>query len=159
MRGVCACGAVVVAAAELGRGGVHCHCTTCTRIAGGGAASSVLVPREALTITCREDALSGYRSSPNTVRWHCATCHAPIYAEVTDLPELGFFVSAALFEAGALAEVRFEHMFVRSTPSWHRIADDAPKHDAEAPASVLGLLPAPRRAPGAGSPPRFVRPA
>lgn len=156
MRGTCACGAVAVDAAQVAPIGVHCHCTTCTKVAGGGGATSVLVPRQALAIHCRDGALASYRSSPNSQRWHCAACHAPIYTDVEDLPELGFFVSATLFDPTALAGVRFEHMFVRSAPAWQALGDDAPLHQADAPGATLGLPAEPRRAPA--PPPRFVRP-
>lgn len=112
--------------------GVICHCSMCRTISGSGASPVVLVKRNAFEIV-RGDALSAYRSSSNTDRWHCAHCHSPIYADVFDRPDLPLFVPAGLFET---LDVAFEHIFTASAASWDAICDDRPRH-ADAPPKDL----------------------
>lgn len=136
-RGTCQCGRVSVDAGEIAPLGLHCYCSICRKIAGAPFSSVVLVPRRALAITCAEGAISGHASSPNFVRHHCAACHGPIHGDVTDRPDLAFFVSATLFDAAALAHVRFEHIFVGSKVAWYAIQDGAPQHQEQLPDAVM----------------------
>ena len=94
----------------------------CRRISGAAISHVLVVKGGGFRVVSGREALSMYRSSANTERHHCGRCHAPIYAVVTDKPELGTFVPAGIVEdPSALASVAFEPIFAKYLARWHRI--------------------------------------
>lgn len=129
IRGTCQCEGVAVSVDTIAPVGVQCYCSICRKIAGAPFAAVVMAKRSDFRVERGADLLVKYNATPNYDQWHCSHCHAPIYGEVTDKPQIPLFISAALLDVEALADVKFDHMFVRSLVPWHRILDDRPRHD------------------------------
>lgn len=129
LRGTCQCEGVEVVVDAVDPVGVRCYCSICRKIAGAPFAAVVTTRREAFRIERGADLLVKYNATPNYDRWHCSRCHAPIFGEVTDKPEIPLFISATLLPPETIEHVVFDHMFVRSLVLWYRIQDDRPKHE------------------------------
>jgi hypothetical protein len=134
MRGQCQCAQVVVDVERVLRNGMVCCCSMCRRISGSPMSYVLLVAREAFRVANGRDALASYASSPNTLRWHCGTCHAPVYAEVTDNPALPLFVPAGILDEAAWSSgVAFQPIFAADLAPWHAIDWSGPVHPGAPP--------------------------
>ncbi|NUO47377.1 MAG: hypothetical protein HOV80_00825 [Polyangiaceae bacterium] len=140
MRGRCQCAKVVVEIDRIERAGVVCCCSMCRRISGSPLSYVLLVARGAFRITAGREALSSYASSHNTLRFHCGTCHAPMYAEVTDNAELPLFVAAGVVDdAHALEAVGFEPIFADDLAPWHKLDWAGTVHGGAPPADLFRI--------------------
>jgi hypothetical protein len=139
LRGSCQCGQVEIEVDRVEPVGLACCCSMCRKISGAATSPVVLVARSALRVAKGKRALSSFASSDNTLRYHCGTCHAPIYADVFERPDFGLFVPAGIFdEPAALAQVRFERIFASSLAPWHQDGGhDQPRHEEGPPIDRL----------------------
>jgi hypothetical protein len=137
--GVCACKGVAFEVRAVEPVGLDCYCEICRTIAGAPYSAVVLCERADLTLLRGAELLSRYTSSPDFVRIHCGTCHAPLWGEVTHRPA-PLFVSAGALDPASIAHVVFDHIFVRSLVPWHRITDDRPRFDTFREGGVVARL-------------------
>jgi hypothetical protein len=136
MNATCSCGRVEIELDAVAPVGLHCYCTICRKITGGAHSTTVRARREAFRVVRGADDLARYQATPGVDRWHCATCHAPIFSEEPGRPEWGVFVPAGLLDPEAIGHLVFDHIFVAERPRWHRIRDDRPQHDGLPPRPV-----------------------
>jgi hypothetical protein len=134
MRATCHCEGIELEVPAVGPVGYACYCDICRKIAGSAFSAVVCAPPGTLRVVRGGELLAKYNASEPFDRYHCARCHAPVYAEGPTLPDVPVFIPATAFAASDVAHVAFDHMFVRSLVPWHRIADDGrPRHETFPP--------------------------
>ncbi|MET0410429.1 MAG: GFA family protein [Polyangiaceae bacterium] len=128
ITGACLCGSVRYEADDPSHQLTHCHCSMCRKHHGAPFASFVEVEPSALRWLAGEERVASYPSSAACVRRFCELCGSvapePI-AERLRVPAGNLL--------GDLGSRRGVHVFVRSKPAWHVIADTSLQHDAAAP--------------------------
>src|SRR6476646_10590210 len=72
---------------ELGEFG-YCHCTSCRKASGSAHAANAPVARAAFRLLSGAERLREFESSPGKRRVFCSRCGSPIYAYLTERPEL-----------------------------------------------------------------------
>lgn len=75
----------------------HCHCTDCQRATGGGKATIVFVPTDALTLEgeCRIYTVTGTDGS-HVNRGFCPECGSPVISFVDEQPGVRFIKAGSL---------------------------------------------------------------
>ncbi len=132
VQGGCLCGAVRYAIDTGGASGLdagalaatYCHCSMCRKATGGGYATLLGIPRDALRWT--RGAPQQYRSSPVATRGFCATCGSPLYDDGDAEDHLAVTVGS-LDDASA---VRPDHHYgIDSRLPWSDCGPDLPGHE------------------------------
>ena len=113
--GGCHCGAVRYELDAEPLFSLHCQCTDCQRIGGGGHASNFAVPEDAVSIT---GDLTEYTikadSGSNITRTFCPSCGSPVCVKAEAVP------GALLIRAGSLDDPSaFQPQMVIYTKSGH----------------------------------------
>jgi hypothetical protein len=128
ITGACLCGSVRYEADDHSQQLTHCHCSMCRKHHGAPFASFVEAEPMALRWLAGEERVVSYPSSPLRVRRFCAECGSVVPEPLDDR-----LLLPAGNLAGDLSDARGVHVFVRSKPAWHVIADALPRHEAAAP--------------------------
>ena len=128
IEGACLCGSVRYEVEGPLQSLMHCHCSMCRKHHGAPFATFSTVPRQAFRWLGGHDALLEYRSSEARTRRVCSTCGSVAPAPLGD----GVLLPAANL-LDALSGSTGLHMFVRSRPSWHIIADGLPEYEGAPP--------------------------
>lgn len=82
MRGSCLCQAIVYEVSRLDSPIVHCSCHTCRKSHAAAFNTSAAVKHEHLTWVQGKDLLTGFRSSPEKVRYFCSRCGTQLVAQL-----------------------------------------------------------------------------
>ena len=126
IEGGCVCGGVrFCITGKLGPAG-YCHCKQCQRASGSAFAANAPVRTKYFTLTCGEDLISEYESSPGKFRAFCRHCGSPIYSRRTTEPDLRRIRLGTLDsdpERRPLA-----HVWVSSKAPWYVIGDALPQY-------------------------------
>ncbi|HKP56777.1 MAG TPA: GFA family protein [Polyangiales bacterium] len=119
---------------EIGDFG-YCHCTSCRKASGSAHAANAPVERSAFRLICGSELLREFESSPGKLRSFCSRCGSPIYAYLTQSPEI------IRIRLGSLdtpfAKQPTAHTWVSDKAPWEPIEGDRPQFPEWAPRSVL----------------------
>jgi hypothetical protein len=123
--GSCRCGAVAFDITE-DMGDVRlCYCATCRKIGGSAFSAVALVDAAQFRLTRGQDNLSMYESIPGKYRYHCKTCHAPIYVRLESAPQ-NVRIRLGLLDFEPTVRIT-AHIWVSEKPDWYEIRDDLPQ--------------------------------
>jgi hypothetical protein len=140
MKSSCLCGDVSWDVDGPLRSLSHCHCSRCRKQHGAAFASYVMTPASGYRMH-GEPHVSGFETSPGTVRRFCTRCGSPVPGP----PQQGFAVVPAGNFAGDPGIRPQLHIFVASKAPWYEIPDSLPRFDAYPPGFGANVLPdAPR---------------
>ena len=127
LRGSCLCGAVGYELTQAPMWSHNCYCSRCRKATGGGFASNLFVPIEALRYSKGEDHLRSFKPSDAERFTHtfCDICGSTLpYRQETR--------GRAVVPMGSLDDDPGygprAHIFVKSKASWVAITDDLPQH-------------------------------
>jgi hypothetical protein len=99
IRGACRCGAIRYEIASEPTFGVQCQCLDCQHQSGGGHASFVGFPADALRLTGTLRFYESKADSGNTVRrGFCPTCGSPLVALSSGMPDMTAVMAGSLDE-------------------------------------------------------------
>ena len=133
--GSCLCGGVRYEIdGELSDFG-YCHCQSCRKASGSAHGANAGVDKRRLELHDAEDLLREYESSPGKIRAFCSRCGSPIFAYLTQTPNLVRVRLGTLdtpFEKHARA-----HTFVSEKADWETISGGTPQFDTWADPAVL----------------------
>jgi hypothetical protein len=126
--GACLCGALQYQAEGAGTNLIHCHCSRCRKHHGAPFATFVEADARSLRWLAGEGSVVKYASSAARERAFCAICGSVAPAPLQDrvlLPAGNLL--------GELVSTGGRHVFVRSKPPWHIIADALEQYDSVPP--------------------------
>lgn len=129
MRGSCLCGGVRFEVVEKFDIVVHCHCTNCKKLSGGGATTVGRVATDAIRILDGEELLQTYQPAEGTAKTFCSVCGSNLFgAGWPATPRAAVRLTAL---SSGLGQMPGAHIFVRSTAPWETLPDDGlPRFDA-----------------------------
>lgn len=134
-RGSCLCQSVrYEIRGSLGAFG-YCHCTSCQKASGSAFAANAAVNRSEFQLVSGSDTLREFESSPGKIRVFCSRCGSPVYAYLTQTPEVIRIRLGTLDTP--LADGPRAHTFVSERASWSPIEDTIPQFAGWAPRDVL----------------------
>ena len=116
---------------------VFCHCKSCKKSSGSAFAANGSVAVDEFNISCGEEMIATYESSPGKIRHFCNNCGSPLFTKVGDNPtklriRLGSLDTA--FEKTPSA-----HIFIEDAAGWELLTDILPKYDTWPPVDVLKI--------------------
>ena len=122
LTGSCLCGAIRFEIDAPFERVSSCHCTTCKKIAGGGATASGRVPTTAIRIVAGRDLLTTYQPDEGSAKSFCSVCGTNLFGAGWPDSE---HTSVRLPALDKPYEGRLEsHIFVRSLAPWEVLPDD-----------------------------------
>ena len=134
-RGSCLCGQITYETSEeLGDFG-YCHCRSCQKASGSAHGANAGVRRAAFSLNDDSGHLREYESSPGKVRAFCANCGSPLFAYLSDSPEV-IRVRLGSLDTSLRKQSR-AHTFVSEKAEWEVIADGLPQFETWASKDVL----------------------
>jgi hypothetical protein len=134
VTGRCLCGGVQFEVhGELGETRL-CYCELCRRANGSAFSANIPIPVERYHLLSGREHIREFESSPGAFRAFCSTCGSPLYGRTVRDPD-HVRVRLGTLSSEAQAKVT-AHVWVRSRPSWYRIADNLPQYEAS-PAGPL----------------------
>lgn len=140
-RGGCGCGAIryEIAAEPMFAG--QCQCLDCQHQTGGGHASFIAFPADAVRLTGAPRFYESRADSGNTVRrGFCATCGSPVVGHSSGMPDMTTIVAGSLDDPNL-----FKPQFVVYTSrghAWDLVDPALPSYPAMPPSA--GAEPASR---------------
>jgi len=141
VEGACFCGTVRYQADGPFSSMMSCHCSMCRKHHGAAFATYVSAPRDGFRWLSGEDAVLGYRSSPQWVRNSCGVCGSTVPTTL-ETPALALLPAGPL--EGELGATPQAHLFVGSKAPWYTITDDLPRHVEYPPEFASTGLPRPQ---------------
>ena len=133
LTGGCLCGEIRFAASAAPLSAIACHCKDCQRYIGGAPAYQLAFRRDAITAESGDPRrfVKTADSGHTITRMFCGTCGAPLFTDLSKLPNL------MIVNAGALddqTQVKLTaHIFAASAPHWHQFEPGIPRHDGDFP--------------------------
>lgn len=126
MLGGCACGAVRFKCDGKAVMEAHCHCRDCQRSSGAAMATFFAIPKQAFTVLHGKTSNYSYtgNSGQPVVRHFCPTCGAPLFTDVTVMPDLQFVRAASLDEPERIKPNM--HIYCVSAQPWGDWEDGLP---------------------------------
>ena len=127
LAGGCSCGAVRYQCDGEPVMAAHCHCRDCQRSSGAAMATVFAVPKVAfyfLQGKTSEFAYTGDSGQP-VIRHFCPKCGAPLFTDVTVMPDLKF-VRAASLDVPAQIHPSM-HIYCDSAQPWGELQDGLPR--------------------------------
>ena len=127
VTGRCLCGGVQFEVhGELGETRL-CYCELCRRANGSAFSANVPIPVEPYRLLGGRELIREFEPSPGAFRAFCSICGSPVYGRTVRDPD-HVRVRLGTLSGEAQAKVT-AHVWVRSKPSWYRIADDLPQYE------------------------------
>lgn len=114
LTGGCLCGSVRYRLDETPQVVVNCHCGMCRKHSGAAFLTYAAISNSAFTLESGE--LTGYRSSAEAVRTHCAVCGSSLTFTFENDPSCIWVTVGSLDEAGSLLPT--ENWFVDDKIEW-----------------------------------------
>lgn len=126
LQGGCSCGAVRYRCTGQPALVAHCHCRDCQRSSGAPMATVFAVPKTAFELLQGETASYAYTgdSGQPVLRHFCPTCGAPLFTDVTVMPDLKFIRAVSLDEPARVAPTM--HIYCASAQPWGDWPDGLP---------------------------------
>jgi hypothetical protein len=122
LHGSCHCGGVKFEVSETADTIRFCHCTTCKKLAGGGATANLRTPSSAIRILEGQELLQTYRPAEGSAKTFCRECGSNLFGGGWPESEFCGVRITALDDA---PEVRGGvHLYVRSLAPWEQLPDD-----------------------------------
>jgi hypothetical protein len=137
-RGQCLCGTVRYEVSGPFNTMMSCHCSRCRKHHGSTFSTFVSSPHDGFAWRSGQDAIVGYASSENSMRYSCNTCGAvvPIL-----MPKFGLALCPAGQLEGELGITPQAHIFAASRAPWYSFTDSLPRHDEYPPEFGAAALP------------------
>ncbi len=110
---------------KLGPAG-YCHCKQCQRASGSAFAANAPARTKYFGITCGDDLVSEYESSPGKFRAFCRRCGSPIYSRRDSEPEIRRIRLGTLDADPGRRPLA--HVWVGSKAPWYSIEDSLPQY-------------------------------
>jgi hypothetical protein len=134
LHGGCLCGAVRYEIATGPQAGVdpaallgtYCHCSMCRKATGGGYATLLSIPREAVRWTKGSPTL--YRSSPIATRGFCRQCGSPLFYDGEAEKQLSLTAGSLDDPSGIKPD---HHYGIESRLPWADCGPDLPGRETE----------------------------
>ena len=128
MQGSCLCGAVRFEVTGPFDGVVHCHCTSCKKLSGGGGTTSGRVATDAIRVLEGEELLRTFQPADGKAKTFCSVCGSNLFGAGWPEAEASAVRLAAL-DSG-LDQLPQAHIFVRSIAEWETLPEDGlPRFD------------------------------
>lgn len=127
LQGGCACGAIRYRCEGEPVLAAHCHCRDCQRSSGAAMATVFAVPKAAFHLLQGKTATYDYTgdSGQPVTRHFCPNCGAPLFTDVTVMPDLKFVRAASLDEPARI--VPSMHVYCDSAQRWGESQDGLPR--------------------------------
>jgi len=128
MQGGCLCGAVRFELTEPFGAVVHCHCTSCKKLSGGGGTTNGRLATEAIRVLEGEELLRTFQPADGKAKTFCSVCGSNLFGAGWPDSEASAVRLTALDDAaGQEPQV---HIFVRSIAEWETLPEDGlPRFD------------------------------
>jgi hypothetical protein len=126
IRGSCYCGTVKYEIRGQLLMFANCHCPDCRKFTGSAFNSVLATEAQGFAVTCGEDHLVPYESSPGRRRSFCKTCGCHLFSRVDHRPGM-VFVRAGSLDDDPLIKPQ-AHFWVSVKAPWHEICDSLPQH-------------------------------
>lgn len=128
LQGGCTCGAVRYRCEGEPVMAAHCHCRDCQRSSGAAMATVFAVPKAAFTLLQGRTATYVYigDSGQPVTRHFCPTCGAPLFTDVTVMPDILFIRAASLDEPARIQPTM--HIYCDSAQPWGECRDGLPRY-------------------------------
>jgi hypothetical protein len=134
LHGSCLCRGIRYEISGELRGALNCHCSMCRKAHGAAFRSRATVRSADFHLTCGEDLLTFYESSPGNHRGFCRVCGSPLVSKFDAYPSvLGLPLGALDDDPGVRPQA---HVYVASKAPWFTITDDLPQFAEAPPAKV-----------------------
>ena len=126
LKGQCSCGAVTYACDGEPVMVAHCHCRDCQRSSGAAMATVFAVPKQAFHLLSGETRRYAYTgdSGQPVYRHFCPNCGAPLFTDVTVLPDLQFIRATSLDNPAQVTSSL--HIYCDSAQPWGLPEDGLP---------------------------------
>ncbi|MEM7222851.1 MAG: GFA family protein [Pseudomonadota bacterium] len=131
-EGGCVCGALRYSCSAEPIVAGHCQCNACRRSSGTGHSSTMMVPKDAVTIAGEVKLYESTADSGNAItRAFCPTCGASVYLTNSGAPK-GLFLRASSLDD---PEIFQPQMVVNSArgASWDKLDPTLPSFEAMPP--------------------------
>ena len=127
-QGGCLCDAVRFELAEPFEAVVHCHCTSCKKLSGGGGTTSGRIATDAIRIIAGQELLRTFQPADGKAKTFCSVCGSNLFGAGWPQAEASAVRLTALDDAaGQLPQA---HIFVRSVAEWETLPEDGlPRFD------------------------------
>ena len=127
LEGSCLCGGVrYEITGELTGRINYCHCSQCRKASGSSFGTTAGLDARDFRITCGEELIASWESSPGTHRHFCARCGSPLFKRDERSPQI---LRLRLGTLDTDPEVRVQcHIHVASKAPWVEIADELPRY-------------------------------
>lgn len=106
--------------------GTYCHCSMCRKATGGGYATLLSIPREAVRWTKGSPTL--YRSSPIATRGFCRQCGSPLFYDGEAEKQLSLTAGSLDDPSGIKPD---HHYGIESRLPWADCGPDLPGRETE----------------------------
>ncbi len=126
LQGGCACGAIRYRCDGEPVLAAHCHCRDCQRSSGAAMATVFAVPKTAFHQLQGKTSTYDYTgdSGQPVTRHFCPNCGAPLFTDVTVMPDLMFVRAASLDQPASIAPTM--HIYCDSAQPWGDWQDGLP---------------------------------
>lgn len=126
-QGGCVCGEIRYESSAEPVTAFHCHCRDCQRASGSSHATVAMVPKAAFKTTKGNTKSWAYPTeSGNTIWRHfCGNCGAPVFAEVSAMPDLWAIRVASMDDSSWVKPAR--HIWTKNAQSWDPINTSVPR--------------------------------
>lgn len=126
LQGGCACGAIRYRCDGEPVLAAHCHCRDCQRSSGAAMATVFAVPKTAFHQLQGKTSTYDYTgdSGQPVTRHFCPNCGAPLFTDVTVMPDLMFVRAASLDQPARIAPTM--HIYCDSAQPWGDWQDGLP---------------------------------
>ncbi|MCX7153985.1 MAG: GFA family protein [Proteobacteria bacterium] len=126
LKGSCLCGGIKYEVSCDIDTVIKCHCQKCRKSNGTAFGTNSPIKADSFKLLGGKDALAGYKSTPDLVRYFCRNCGSPIYSQRLSTPEL-VRLRIGTLDTPISAKPAF-HIYVGSKAEWDEICDDLPQH-------------------------------
>ena len=127
LEGGCSCGAVRYRCDGEPALAAHCHCRDCQRSSGAAMATVFAVPKAAFHLLQGKTSSYAYTgdSGQPVSRHFCPNCGAPLFTEVSVMPDLQFVRATSLDDPALIAPSM--HIYCDSAQAWDQAHDGLPR--------------------------------
>jgi hypothetical protein len=133
ISGHCDCGAVTVLVKGAALSMFQCGCRNCQTVSGGGHASVVLMPAEAVRVDGDVKSFDRPADSGATFTRHfCPSCGTTTHARSSRAPGVSI-LPVGIFAGANDWFAPNQLIFARQHPAWDSIDEHLPRHDAYRP--------------------------
>ncbi len=136
LSGGCLCGKIRYRIPGGAKPATYCHCSDCRKTTGSAFNIGVRVEANSLTVVSGQvKAYARIADSGNTItREFCSDCGSPLFTKMDVYPQF-VWIKAGTLEQPELVNPTHQ-IWMDSSVSWSRIADNLPSFPKSAPAKI-----------------------